>query len=280
MLPASSSLPDRLSLTLLTPMAWIASLGAIVRHFLEYAGDLAHLAGASVVGLLRLDGARASSIAPALKSQVRFTGEQGVWFVAGAGAILGAVTLLQAYAQLAGLGPGQYTGTLLSAVILRELGPVLAAVLVIGRSGTAIAAELATMRLNDEVDALEVHGVDPAQYLLVPRLLGVIASLFALMIFLDGSALLAGYGVSAAKLGTPWTVFWNQVREALQWRDFALTALKALVFGFFIAIQSSYFGLSVKASQTEIPQVVTKAVVASLVSVFIADGLLAALLYG
>jgi phospholipid/cholesterol/gamma-HCH transport system permease protein len=157
---------------------------------------------------------------------------------------------------------------------------VLASVLVIGRSGTAIAAELATMRLGEEVEALEVHGVDPAQYLLAPRLFGVICSLFALMVFLDAAALLAGYAVSAAKLGTPWSVFWGQVRDAIAMRDFMLTGLKAIVFGTLIAVQSCYFGLSVKASQTEIPQVVTKAVVAALVSVFIADGLFVALIYG
>ena len=261
-------------------MNWIEAFGAAVRHFLEYAGDLAHLAAKAVGGLLRLDGARARVVGPVLKAQLRFTGEHGVWLVAGAGAILGAVTLLQAYAQLAGFGPGQYTGTLLSAVILRELGPVLASVLVIGRSGTAIAAELGTMRLGEEVEALEAHGVDPAQFLLAPRLLGTIASLFALMIFLDAAALLAGYAVSAAKLGMPGGVFWGQVRDAIELRDFALTGLKAIVFGTFISVQSCYFGLSVKASQTEIPQVVTRAVVAALVSVFIADGIFVALLYG
>ena len=261
-------------------MAWIEALGAAVRHFLEYAGDLAHLAAKAVGGLLRLDGARARVAAPVLKAQLRFTGEQGVWLVAGAGGILGTVTLLQAYAQLAGLGPEQYTGTLLSVVILRELGPVLAAVLVIGRSGTAIAAELATMRLGEEVEALEAHGVDPAQYLLAPRLLGAMLSLFGLMVFLDASALLAGYAVAALKAGMPWGVFWVQVREAIAVRDFWLTAMKAVVFGALIAIQSCYFGLSVKASQTEVPQVVTKAVVASLVSIFIADGIFVALIYG
>lgn len=261
-------------------MAWIEALGAALRHFLEYAGDLAHLAGRAVSGILRLDGPRARACAPALKAQLRFTGEHAVWLVAGAGGILGAVTLLQAYAQLAAFGPEQYTGTLLSAVVLRELGPVLAAVLVIGRSGTAIAAELATMRLGEEVEALEAHGVDPAQYLLAPRLLGAVLSLFALMVFLDAAALLAGYAVAAAKLGTPWSVFWGQVREAIAIRDFALTALKALVFGAAIAVQSCYFGLSVKASQTEVPQVVTRAVVASLVSVFVLDGFFVALIYG
>src|SRR5689334_19547717 len=113
-----------------TPMTWIEAFGAAVRHFLEYAGDLAYLAAKAVGGTLRIDGARARVLGPVLKAQLRFTGEHGVWLVAGAGGILGAVTLLQAYAQLAGFGPGQYTGTLLSAVILRELGPVLASVLV------------------------------------------------------------------------------------------------------------------------------------------------------
>lgn len=261
-------------------MAWIEALGAAVRRFLEYAGDLAHLAARAAAGVLRMDLARAGAALPALKAQLRFTGEQAVWLVMGAGGILGAVTLLQAYAQLAAFGPGQYTGTLLSAVVLRELGPVLAAVLVIGRSGTAIAAELATMRLGEEVDALEIHGVDPAQYLLAPRILGAILSIFALMVFLDAGALGAGYAVARLKLGMPWGLFWTQVRAAIELRDFGFTAFKAVVFGAFIAIQACYFGLSVKASQTEIPQVVTKAVVASLVTVFIADGLFVALIYG
>ena len=261
-------------------MAWIEALGAAVRRFLEYAGDLAHLAAKAIGGILRLDGTRARVAAPVLKAQLRFTGEQGLLLVVGAGAILGAVTLLQAYAQLAGLGPGQYTGMLLSSVILKELGPVLAAVLVIGRSGTAIAAELATMRLGDEVDALEAHGVDPAQYLLGPRLLGAMLSLFALMVFLDAAALMAGYAVASLKLDMPWSAFWAQVRASIELRDFAFTAFKGGIFGALIAVQSCYFGLSVKASQTEVPQVVTRAVVASLVSVFVADGLFVALIYG
>lgn len=260
-------------------MPWIEALGAAVRHFLEYAGDLAHLAWRALAGLLRLDGARARAVGPVLKAQLRFTGEQGLWLVAGAGGILGAVTLLQAYAQLAAFGPGQYTGLLLSAVILRELGPVLAAVLVIGRSGTAIAAEFATMRLGEEIEGLEAHGVDPAQYLLLPRLLGAMASLVALMVFLDAAALLAGYAIAKLRLGMPWGPFWTQVRASLALRDFGLTVLKGGVFGGLIALQACYFGLSVKASQTEVPQVVTKAVVASLVSVFVADGLFVALLY-
>lgn len=261
-------------------MSWIESLGATVRHFLEYAGDLAHLAGRAIAGAARLDGPRARVALGVLKAQLRFTGEQAVWLVAGAGAILGAVTLLQAYAQLSAFGPGQYTGLLLSVVILRELGPVLAAVLVIGRSGTAIAAELATLRLGEEVEALEAHGVDPAQYLLLPRILGAMLSLFALAVFLDAAALLAGYAIAAGKLGMPWGGFWSQVRVSLELRDFSLTAAKAGVFGALIALQACYFGLSVKASQTEVPQVVTKAVVAALVSVFVADGLFVALIYG
>ncbi|MBS1767522.1 MAG: ABC transporter permease [Acidobacteria bacterium] len=261
-------------------MAWIEALGAAVRRTLEYAGDLAHLSARTAGGMLRLDAVRAQAALPALKAQLRFTGEQAIWLVAGAGAILGAVTLLQAYAQLASFGPGQYTGTLLAAVVLRELGPVLAAVLVIGRSGTAIAAELATMRLGEEVDALVIHGVDPAQYLLAPRLIGAILSIFGLMIFLDAGSLAAGFAVAHLKLGMPWSLFWAQIRAAIEVRDFGITALKAVAFGALIALQACYFGLSAKASQTEIPQVVTKAVVASLVTIFIVDGLFVALIYG
>jgi phospholipid/cholesterol/gamma-HCH transport system permease protein len=214
-----------------------------------------------------------------LRAQIRFTGLHAVGLVCFSATLLGAVTLLQAYAQVPGLGPERFTGLLLVAIVVRELGPILAAVLVIGRSGTAISAELAGMSINDEIDALEVHGVDPVQYLLVPRVLGVIVSLFGLMVFLDLAALVGGFLVASLKAGMPLGAFLDQVQAVMVNQDLLVTLIKVLGFGGTIAILACYYGLRVRDSHTEIPQAVTRAVVACLAAVFLVDGFLAAWVY-
>lgn len=260
-------------------MHWITALGARTRRFLEHLGNLARLSWLAFKGLLFMRHTQFRAVATVWKAQIRFTGLHAMGLVCGSAMLLGAATLLQAYAQVPGLGPERFTGLLLVAIIIRELGPLLAAVLVIGRSGTAIAAELATMRLNAEVEALEVHGVDPFQYLLVPRMLGVISALFGLMVFLDLSALLGGFAVASLKAGMPLGPFLDQVQSVLVNRDLVLTLVKVFAFGASIALQACYFGLRVHEGHTEIPQAVTKAVVASLAAVFLLDGFFVAWVY-
>ncbi|HJW10084.1 MAG TPA: ABC transporter permease [Holophagaceae bacterium] len=257
----------------------IEALGAAVRHFLESLGNVARLGWLALKGLLFMRHTQFRAVGTVLKAQIRFTGIHALALVCGSAMLLGAVTLLQAYAQVPGLGPERFTGLLLVAIVIRELGPLLAAVLVIGRSATAIAAELATMSINDEIDALEVHGVDPVQYLLVPRVLGVITALFGLMVFLDFAALLGGFAVASLRAGMPLGPFLDQIQAVLVNRDLVLTLIKVLGFGSTIALLACYYGLRVRESHTEIPQAVTRAVVACLTAVFLVDGFLAAWVY-
>ena len=254
--------------------------GRAVRRFLEIRGDLAHLVGRTVRGLLLLDMRRLPVVNEQVRLQVRFTGLDALALVTAVGLGLGAVTVIQAFTQLSGLGAETYLGPILVLIVIRELGPLLAAILVIGRSATAISAELASMRLNDEVDALEAFGVDPHQFLLLPRAAGVILSLFCLMACFDAASLVGGFLVARLRFGLPLEAFLDSVRMALTPADLWLTPLKALLFGGAIAFHAAYYGLAVRRSQTEIPQAVTKTVVACFGVVFIFDGLLAALVYG
>lgn len=259
--------------------AFLARLGAPVRGFLEFLGDQAHLVLATLrhgFGL-RLD--QAAVVAGVVRLQIRFTGMDAAGLVAGTALLLGAVTLIQAFSQLSGLGAENYIGVLMVLIVLRELGPLLTAVLVIGRSATAIAAELGAMQLNGEVDALAVHGVNPYQYLLLPRWLGVLASLFALVVFFDAAALAGGFLVAKLKYGITFGFFMESVRQTLSNRDFAATLLKVLLFSGAITFHACHFGLRIRRSQTEIPQAVTRTVVSALVAVFLVDGLVAALFY-
>lgn len=260
-------------------MAYLARLGAPVRGFLEFLGDQAHLVLRTLrhALLLRLD--QLPVVGGQVRLQVRFTGLDALWLVGGTALLLGAVTLIQAFSQLSGLGAENYIGPLMVLIILRELGPLLTAILVIGRSATAIAAELGAMQLNGEVDALAVHGVNPYQYLLLPRWLGVLVAMFVLVVGFDALALGGGFLVAKLKYGVTVGFFLDSVRQALSNRDFAATLLKVFLFSGAITFHACHFGLRTGRSQTELPQAVTKTVVSSLVTVFALDGLIAALLY-
>lgn len=260
-------------------MAFLAKLGAPVRGFLEFLGDQAHLLLATLRHGLALRMDQLGVVGGQVKLQIRFTALDALWLVVGMAVLLGAVTLIQAFSQLSGLGAEHYIGLLMVLIILRELGPLLTAVLVIGRSATAIAAELGAMQLNGEVDALAAHGVNPYQYLLLPRWLGVLASVFVLVVCFDAAALGGGYLVARFKYGITFGFFMDSVRQALSNRDFAATLLKVIFFSGAITFHACHFGLGIRRSQTEIPQAVTKTVVSALVAVFLLDGLIAALFY-
>ena len=260
-------------------MAFLARLGAPVRGFLEFLGDQAHLVLRTLRHALLLRFDQLAVVGAQVQLQTRFTGLDALWLISGTALLLGAVTLIQAFSQLSGLGAENYIGALMVLIILRELGPLLTAVLVIGRSATAIAAELGAMQLNGEVDALAIHGVNPYQYLLLPRWLGVLVSVFALVVFFDAAALGGGFLVAKLKYGVTFGFFMDSVRQTLSNRDFAATLLKILFFSGAITFHACHFGLGIRRSQTEIPQAVTKTVVSALVAVFTIDGLIAALFY-
>jgi phospholipid/cholesterol/gamma-HCH transport system permease protein len=154
-------------------------------------------------------------------------------------------------------------------VVIRELGPLLTAIVVLGRSGTAIAAELATNGVLRETEALESMGVDPLQYVVIPRVVGAAISVAVLAVYFDmvalgGGAMFAWWlaDVSPAAL----TV---SVRDALTPLDLWLTVVKGAVFGLGIATLCSYEGLVGGRRPTDIPQCVTRGVVASLLFVFL-----------
>ncbi len=260
-------------------MAYLARLGAPVRGFLEFLGDQAHLVLRTLRHALLLTMGQLVVVAHQTKLQVRFTALDALWLVACTALLLGAVTLIQAFSQLSGLGAENYIGVLMVLIILRELGPLLTAVLVIGRSATAIAAELGAMQLNGEVDALAVHGVNPYQYLLLPRWLGVLISVFVLVVCFDAAALAGGFLVAKFKYGVTFGFYMDSVRQTLSNRDFLATLLKIVLFAGAITFHACHFGLRIQRSQTEIPQAVTKTVVSALVAVFALDGLIAALFY-
>jgi len=259
-------------------LQFVARVGSFSRRSSVHVGNLAWLTWRTLFATLQLDLRRLPVVAEQTLLQVRFTGLDAWVLVLAGGLGLGAITAIQAFSLLS-FAAERYVGTLLAVVVVRELGPLATAVLVIGRSATAITAELGAMRLNQEVDALEAFGVDPMQYLLVPRFIGVMGSVILLVALFNLAALGGGFAVAHARVQMPLSVFTAALSDALERRDLLLTTAKSLAFGFSIAVIACYHGLSVRRSQTEIPQAVSRGVVMCLVVVFAIDAAIAALVY-
>jgi phospholipid/cholesterol/gamma-HCH transport system permease protein len=179
--------------------------------------------------------------------------------------------------QLRGLGADIYVVDLVAIGVLRELGVLLTSIIVAGRSGSAFAAELGSMKLNEEVDALTATGVDPFEVLVVPRLLGLAIALPLLTIIADLVGLAGGGLLCRYLLDMPLTQFVGRVNYAISPTTFWVGLLKAPVFAVLIGLAGCYRGMQVRGSARELGRLVTVAVVQAIFFVILADALFAVL---
>jgi phospholipid/cholesterol/gamma-HCH transport system permease protein len=187
---------------------------------------------------------------------------------------LGLLVIGQSVSWLTRVGAINYLGTIMVIVVVRELGPLLAAFLVLARIGTANVVELGTSRATGEVEALEALGIDPVHYLVVPRVVGLALGVFSLTVYLILGALISGY-VWAFLQNVPLrpSDYFRQLTGSLSVLDFALLALKALSFGFIISIVTCYHGLAQPLRLEEVSSATVRAVAQSIIACFFIDGL-------
>jgi phospholipid/cholesterol/gamma-HCH transport system permease protein len=179
--------------------------------------------------------------------------------------------------QLRGFGVDIYVVDLVTIGVLRELGVLLTSIIVAGRSGSSYAAELGSMKLNEEVDALIATGVDPYEALVLPRITGLIIALPLLTIIADMVGLAGGAVLCHYLLDMPLVQYVNRVNEAISPTTFWVGIIKAPVFALLIASAGCYYGMQVRGSARELGRLVTVAVVQSIFMVILADALFAVL---
>lgn len=213
-------------------------------------------------------------IHPLVRQQIYRAGVQLMPMIGFLGLALGLVVLGQTVSLLNRVGAQNYAGIVMVTAVVRELGPMLAALLVLARFGTANVIELGTSRAQGEVEALEALGIDPIHYLVVPRVIGLALSIFSLTIYLLLIALLSGY-LFAFLQDVPLTLghYVNQLASVLRWEDFVLLALKTLFFGSIIAVVTCYQGLAQPLRIEEVARATTRAVAYSLVGCVLLDAL-------
>ncbi len=187
---------------------------------------------------------------------------------------LGFLVIGQTVAVLAQVGAIQWLGSIMVVAVVREIGPLLVALLVLARVGTANVVELGTARSQGEVEALEALRIDPVEYLVLPRVLGLAAGTFALTVYLILGALLSGY-LWAFLQDVPIRPgeYFAQLAGALTYLDFALLALKTAAFGFVIAIVTCYHGLARPLPLEAVSNATVRAVAQSIVACVLLDAL-------
>lgn len=217
-------------------------------------------------------GRAAQVIRPLIRREVLRSGVRLLPMFLFLAAALGLLVIGQAVSWLTRVGAVNYLGVVMVVVVVRELGPLITALLVLARVGTANVVELGTARATGEVEALEALGIDPVHYLVVPRVVGMALGTFALTVYLIIGALLSGY-VWAFLQDVPLRPdqYFAQLASSLSWIDFVLLALKTVAFGSLIAMVTCYHGLAQPLRLEEISRATVRAVAQTVVACVLID---------
>ncbi|MGB9716183.1 MAG: MlaE family ABC transporter permease [Thermodesulfovibrionales bacterium] len=191
---------------------------------------------------------------------------------------IGMALSLQLSAELSILGFKMYTGRVVGIAVIREIGPVTAALIYAGRVGAGMASELGSMILGHQVDILRVFGVDPIKKLVTPRILSSLIMLPALTIIGDAVALFGGYYVAAFVSHQSGTYYWSSIRDILTFENVFSGSIKPFIFGYLIACISCYMGLSTKGGAIGLRRSTTRAVVLSMIIIIVSDFILTRIL--
>ena len=192
---------------------------------------------------------------------------------------VGMVLGLQGYNTLVLFGAEESLGVLVALSLVRELGPVLGALLFAGRAGTALAAEVGLMRATDQLAAMEMMGVDPLRLVMGPRFIAGVLSLPILVALFDMVAIYGGHFVGVSVLGVDDGVFWSQMQSAVKWDDISDGMIKSVVFAMLVTWIAVFCGYDAEPTSAGLGRATTRAMVSSSLAVLGMDYLLTALMF-
>jgi phospholipid/cholesterol/gamma-HCH transport system permease protein len=260
-------------------VALTTAIGEATVEGLAYVGGLARLTGGA---------ARAVFVEPFRGKRLRLgravhqamsVGVEALPIVSLISFFVGTILALQGAYQLRKLGAMQLVATAVAIVITRELGPLMTAIMVIGRSGSAFAAEIGTMRVNEEIDALETMALEPVHFLVAPKFLAMILMMPCLTTWADFMGILGGgfFGVTSA--GFTWTSYLRATLDALVLRDVVTGLIKSVMFGLVITAVGCQEGFLTGLGSEEVGRSTTSAVVKSIFFVVVVDLIFTAIFY-
>ena len=251
-----------------------ATAGAVAVELFWYAGSLALLLvqtlGWIVTRPLRMK---------AVIYELWKIGAQSWFIVAISSLFIGMVLAFQSAYQMQKLSAEIYIASLVALSVVREIGPVITALIVAGRVGSAIAAELGTMKVTEQIDAMVTLAADPVQFLVVPRFIAMIIAVPLLTLWADAVGVLGGFMIGTLKLSILPSLYWKMTTLPLAYKDLTSGLLKAFVFGIIICVVSCFEGFRTEGGAEGVGRSTTVAVVTSFLLIIAADCLCTAVFY-
>jgi phospholipid/cholesterol/gamma-HCH transport system permease protein len=252
--------------------------------WLERLGDWGIAAAAGTRLMVTFTGEIVIGLADALRAprRVRWrdtwlymqrSGYEGLPIVALISFLMGLITAFQAAVQLRQFGADIYVANLVGLSITRELGPLMTAIIASGRSGAAFAAEIGTMKVSEEVDALAAMGLDRTRFLVTPKVIALIAMLPCLTLFADLVGILGGLAVAMFSLEIPAVVYFRQMKAYMSMWDIGQGLVKSIVFAVLIAAIGCLRGLEARHDAASVGRVTTAAIVAGIFAIVCADAI-------
>jgi phospholipid/cholesterol/gamma-HCH transport system permease protein len=239
--------------------------------FLDFVGE-------ATIAFARFTVGRARFQASDLALVIQESGAGALPIVSLISVLIGLILAFVGALQLRQFGVELYVANLVAIAMLREMGAVMTGIIMAGRTGAAFAAELGTMQVNEEIDALRTSGFDPMEFLVLPRMLALILMMPLLCLYADALGIAGGALIGATFLGLPWVEYWNQTQSAMTLSNFLIGLSKASLFGVIIALAGCLKGMQSGRSAAAVGLATTSAVVVSIVLIVAADGLFAVVL--
>ncbi|HKJ07732.1 MAG TPA: ABC transporter permease [Gammaproteobacteria bacterium] len=252
--------------TLLTTLG-----GSISRLFTDSAGILVLLGQLMVDMLYCVRNPRAIPWR-GISATVYKAGAQSLILLAFIGGLVGIVLAYQMSGQLEQFGANSAIISVVGLAFLRELGPFLTALILVGRSGSTFTAGIGAMRVTEEIDALQALGVSPTLRIVLPKVAGLTLAMPLLVIWTDFAGAIGAIYVSETKLGVNWGMWLHQFPSAIPWANYFIGVGKGVLFGGLIGLVSSYYGLRVKPNTQSLSEFTTRSVVVGLALVIAIDG--------
>lgn len=250
-------------------------LGRTVNSLFEYIGGIATLGGETAATIARLRIRFAETV-----NQCYLLGYQSLIIVLLTSLFTGMVFSLESAVQAVQYGFGSFVGGIVSYTNVRELGPMLTAVVVAGRVCAAIAAEIGSMVVTEQVEALQSLGLAPVRFLVVPRLLALMIMLPLLTVFADVVGVMGGQWIAHAQAHISYDDFMSSARQTIGFEDVVKGLFKSVIFGIVIALVGSYQGLTTSGGAAGVGKSTTSAVVICIILIFILNFVMSFFLYG
>jgi phospholipid/cholesterol/gamma-HCH transport system permease protein len=249
----------------------IAWTGKKTVEGIAYAADVLFLSYLAFKEFLSPARRGRSEVSKAVTRQLLLIGVDALPVVGAMALMLGLIVIIQAGLVLPQVGADAFLAHMIVVTIVRELGPLLTAFIVIWRSGTVMCTELGFMRVDQEIAALEAMGIHVIGLLVMPRMVGAIVSMVCLTVYFDLVAVIGGFVVAKVALTIPFAAYLTEIEKALSMADVLITVIKSALFGLAIAVICCHHGLSVGSAMAEVPQQATGALLNTVAVCLILD---------